>query len=135
MFAAGLPLVCCCREVFAELVPGGRGELVMIKRKQVGRLPGHEHLTVTVLLVPGIEQTDSPSCASSAVQCCSVFCILTQQHTCSLPPCPALVLPLPLPTQGEEPEESDDEDEGRRHNVNDKYMGVNVSLCPGFGWC
>jgi hypothetical protein len=26
-----------CREVFSELVPGGRGELVMLKRKQVRR--------------------------------------------------------------------------------------------------
>jgi hypothetical protein len=25
----------CCREVFAELVPGGRGELVMQRRKHV----------------------------------------------------------------------------------------------------
>lgn len=44
--AASMPLLahlCCvaCREVFAELVPGGKGELVMIKRKQVGWLKRH----------------------------------------------------------------------------------------------
>jgi hypothetical protein len=33
-----------------------------------------------------------------------------------------------LSLQGEaDAEESDDEDEGRRPNVNDKYVGVNVS--------
>lgn len=44
--------------------------------------------------------------------------------------CPAC-LPAPPPfTQGDVGDESD-EDEGRRHNVNDKYVGVNVSTALG----
>lgn len=45
-----------------------------------------------------------------------------------LTPCDTPLSMAPLSLQGEaDADESEDEDEGRRSNVNDKYVGVNVS--------